>query len=120
VKVTDKKDTLTSETWTFKAQEGSTTVQDFSGLPIRYSLGQAKFNPYSRIFTVPFALPKAGQVTLTLYDGLGNQTGILSKGYRKAGYYGLSFDASPFRGQLYFYKMEAGNFSAVRKMVLIR
>ncbi len=120
VKVTDKKDTLTSETWTFKAQDGATPVQSFSGLPTRYSLGQAKFNPYSRTLTIPFALPKGSQVSLKLFDGLGNQAGVLSKGYRKAGYYGLSFDASPYRGQLYFYKLEAGGFSAVRKMVLIR
>ena len=120
VKVSDGRDTLTSNTWTFKMQDGVTALADLPGLPLRYGMGQGFWRADRRTFTIPIALPKAGRVSLRLYDTFGKLSGIIADGPRNAGYHNLSFDAGQCPGGMYFYKLEVGSFTAVRKMALIR
>lgn len=75
------------------------------------------FNPTTRIF---YALPEAAVVRLAVFDYLGREVVSLVDEYKNAGYYYTTFDASRLSSGMYFYKIQVGKFSAVKKMVLTK
>ncbi|TKJ37229.1 hypothetical protein CEE37_14040 [candidate division LCP-89 bacterium B3_LCP] len=89
-------------------------------IPTEYSLDQNYPNPFNPYTTISFGLPKAGQVELTLYNILGQQVTRLIDGYRNAGYHEVTWDASTLASGIYFYRIEAGDFVSVGKMVLMK
>jgi hypothetical protein len=120
VRVTDNRDTLTSSTSAFQIQFGGPTPLLNSGLPRQYGLGRGVLSPDGRTIRVSIALPRSGHVTVNAYDAYGKKVGVLANGHFEAGYYDLSADAGKCSGNVLLYRMRAGNFSAVKKMTLIR
>jgi len=59
-------------------------------------------------------------VKLKIYDVLGNEVASLVNGKQNAGYYSVEFDGSGFASGVYFYKLEAGEFSETKRMVLLK
>jgi hypothetical protein len=59
-------------------------------------------------------------VTLKLYDIMGSETATLFNEEKPAGSYEVQFDGSELASGIYFYKMQAGSFNQVRKMILIK
>jgi hypothetical protein len=59
-------------------------------------------------------------VTLTIYNTLGQEVSLLAAGQFSAGNHVVSFDAARLPAGLYFYRMEAGDFTAIRKMMLLK
>ncbi|MBC8402030.1 MAG: T9SS type A sorting domain-containing protein [Candidatus Marinimicrobia bacterium] len=89
--------------------------------PTRYSLSQNYPNPFNPITTIRFGLPEAQQVTLTVYNLLGQEVTILANNkYYDAGMYTAKLDASRFSSGIYFYRIEAGKWRATRKMLVIK
>jgi hypothetical protein len=76
------------------------------------------FNPSTRI---EFSLPADLRVTLKLYNTLGQQVAVLADGrMMPRGQHMLTFDGRAFSSGVYFYTLEAGPYSAVSKMVLMK
>jgi len=75
------------------------------------------FNPVTRIF---FNIKESGQVSLKIYDILGKELAAPVNEKLNAGSYSVSFDAYNLPSGIYFYKLETNNFSAVKKMVLLK
>ena len=69
---------------------------------------------------IRYSLPEGAEVRLTVYTMLGENVAILVKGRREAGRQEVDFDASTLPSGIYIYKLEAGRFTQVKKMVLIR
>jgi len=67
-----------------------------------------------------YQIPNTVHVTLTVYDLLGREVTTLVNEEREAGYYAAQFDASALAGGLYFYRLEAGEFTQSRKLILLR
>jgi hypothetical protein len=88
--------------------------------PQEFVLSQNYPNPFNPTTTINYSLPKAGIVKLTIYNTLGQSIKVLENGYQKAGNYSVNFNASNLPSGIYFYKLEAGQFSQVKKMVLIK
>ncbi len=88
-------------------------------LPTSYSLSQNYPNPFNPTTTIEFALPVAGQYNLTIYNITGQVVESFD-GSADAGVVSIVWDASRYSSGVYFYKLEAGTFSATRKMVLIK
>jgi TctA family transporter len=65
-------------------------------------------------------LPKSGLVTLKVYNILGQVVATLVNQNQVAGNYNVSFDASRLASGVYFYSIKAGNFSEVKKMMLLK
>ncbi|MEO8448038.1 MAG: T9SS type A sorting domain-containing protein [bacterium] len=61
-----------------------------------------------------------GFVTLKVYDLLGTEVVTLVNENKQPGNYSVSFDGSNFASGIYYYKIEAHNFSQVKKMILIK
>ncbi len=77
-------------------------------------------NPFNPSTTISFALPEAGKVTLSVYDVTGRLVTTLVDGHRNAGVHEVTFDASQLASGIYIYRLEAGQFTASGKMVLMK
>jgi hypothetical protein len=89
-------------------------------LPIAYRLDQNYPNPFNGSTTISFSLAQPQDVRLSIYDLLGRKIRILADGYLPAGINTVNFDASAFSSGIFFYRLEAGDFSQSRRMVLIK
>jgi len=89
-------------------------------LPSEYSLSSNYPNPFNPTTTIPYALPEGVAVRLVVYDVLGRKVTTLVDGKQEAGRYEVVYDASRLATGLYFYRLEAGAFTQVRKMLLLR
>ena len=89
-------------------------------IPVEYALGQNYPNPFNPTTTISFALPKDGEISLVVYDGLGKPVATVAKGYYNAGYHKVVFDAEKLASGIYFYKLVAGDVVSVKKLVLMK
>jgi hypothetical protein len=85
-----------------------------------YQLQQNYPNPFNPTTTIEFAIPKAGFVTLTIYDVLGEKVATLVSENLTVGSYQYQWDARDLASGVYFYRLEVSDFTKSRKMLLIR
>ena len=89
-------------------------------IPSEFSLSQNYPNPFNPVTNIKFSIPKTGLVKLTVYDATGRETAALFNGELSAGTYSYDFDASQLTSGIYFYRLEANEFTQTKKMVLIK
>ena len=77
-------------------------------------------NPFTNTTNVQFRLTSGAYVELSIYNLLGQEVITLASREFKPGHYTFNWDASDFAGGLYFYKLESENYTASRKMILIK
>jgi len=89
-----------------------------------FSLSQNYPNPFNPSTTIQFAIPKAGMVSLKVYNILGEEVAELINKEINAGLQSVKFDASSVRrgisSGIYFYKLQSGSFVESKKMILIK
>ncbi len=96
-------------------------VKEISDItPTSYDLGQNYPNPFNPTTTIRFSIPEAGLVTLKVFNLLGQEVTTLFSGEKTSGVYEATFDASTVASGIYFYTLEAKNFSITKKMVLLK
>jgi hypothetical protein len=88
-------------------------------LPTAYALNQNYPNPFNPSTTIGFALPVAGDYTLTVFNVLGQNVARFS-GTETAGNHSVVWNADNQASGIYFYKLDAGNFSETKKMVFLK
>ena len=88
--------------------------------PETYSLNQNYPNPFNPTTSVSYSIPSDGYVTLSIYDALGKEVAVLDNGFRTAGNYSHTFDASELSSGMYFYTIRSGNFVQTKKMMLMK
>lgn len=102
----------------------STSVEDpnnsDSEIPTSFSLSQNYPNPFNPSTTIPFSVPRPANVKLIVYDVLGRVVETLVDKQFHAGQHEISFNASSYPSGTYIYRIEAGDFTSVQKMVLIK
>lgn len=86
----------------------------------KFELSQNYPNPFNPNTEIEYDLPKSTFVKLTIYDVLGNEVKTLVNEKQNAGSYNVEFDGSKLPSGVYFYKITAGDFTAVKKMVLVK
>ena len=85
-----------------------------------YSLSQNFPNPFNPTTSINFSIPKNGLVKLVVYDVLGKEVATLVNDEQTAGTYKVTFNASKLTSGVYFYKISSGDFSDVKKMMLLK
>ena len=85
-----------------------------------YSLQQNYPNPFNPATSIKFSIAKTEHVILKVYDILGNEVATLVNDIREPGDYSLSFNGNKLSSGIYIYKLTAGTFSAVKKMILTK
>ncbi len=89
-------------------------------LPTSYALMQNYPNPFNPSTTIEYSTPVEGNVTIIVFNSLGQKVKTLVNTYRQAGSYKVNFEASSFSSGIYYYKIESKNFTAVKKMILLK
>lgn len=89
-------------------------------LPTEFSLSQNYPNPFNPITKINYAMPSAGDVSIVIYDILGNEVAALEKSFKNAGYHSVNFDASRLASGVYVYRMISGKFISTKKLVLLK
>ena len=89
-------------------------------LPDDFKLEQNYPNPFNSISNVKFQIKNPGIVSLKVFDILGREVRTLLNEYKQPGKYQVSFDAGELSSGIYFYKMTAGEFSDVKRMILTK
>lgn len=107
----------------FQLQE-SLSIKD-NLLPSVYALHQNYPNPFNPKTTIRFDLPKDSNVNIYIYDILGRITKKLIDNKQNAGFKSIQWDATNNYGKrvsagIYLYKIQAGNFSQTKKMILLK
>lgn len=77
-------------------------------------------NPFNPSTQIAFALPKAGRVSLTVSNLLGQHVATLVNEMQAAGTHAISFDGSALPSGIYVYRLQAGEFVQTKKMVLLK
>lgn len=108
-----------------------TNVEDNrDGIPLEFSLAQNYPNPFNPSTKISWQSSVGSWLTLKVYDVLGNEVASLVDEFKQAGSYEVEFDASKlssgvsakggYASGVYFYRIQAGSFNQVKKMILLR
>ncbi|MCU0342720.1 MAG: T9SS type A sorting domain-containing protein [Ignavibacterium sp.] len=107
--------------WNIFGDFTTTDVKEIEDLvPVAFELGQNYPNPFNPSTTIKFSVPEAGLVTLRVFNLLGQEVATLLNTEKTAGVYEATFDASSLSSGIYFYTLEAKNFTSTKKMVLLK
>lgn len=95
--------------------------EDLAGIPTKYGLEQNYPNPFNPSTSISFSLPENAKVTLAVYDLLGRKVAtLLDNKDLNAAVHSVQFDASSLASGMYFYRIEAGTFTSIKRMMLIK
>ena len=89
-------------------------------LTLTYSLKQNYPNPFNPATVISYQLPEKELVSLKVYNSLGEEVAVLVNDIKPAGKYEVNFDGSELASGVYVYRISAGSFNSVRKMILIK
>jgi len=96
------------------------SVEDQEVTPSNFTLEQNYPNPFNPSTKINFSTKNASQVSLEVYNVMGQKLATLVNGFVNSGNHTVSFDATNFASGMYLYKLTAGNFSSVKSMMLIK
>ena len=91
-----------------------------SKLPSNYKLDQNFPNPFNPTTTIRYNIIKTTKVTLRVFDILGREVQTLVNTVQAPGQYTVSFNAKGLSSGVYFYQINAGSFSATKKLILLK
>lgn len=98
-------------------RRGITGVEDGT-IPAEFKLMGSYPNPFNPSTSIRFALPKASDVEVVIYDISGREVAAIKPGTLEAGIHNIRYDASSLPGGVYFYRISAGSSSLTGKMIL--
>jgi uncharacterized delta-60 repeat protein len=102
-------------------QENSVSVKaQPSSLPGKFELMQNYPNPFNPTTTISFSIPSKSFVSLKVYDLLGREAARLVDEVKDVGDYNVTFNAGKLASGVYFYRLQAGNYSEIKKLMLIK
>ncbi len=102
-------------------QEGASGIEgNIYTIPGSFNLSQNYPNPYNPATTIRFEIPERSVVTIKVYDVLGNEVATLINEEKPSGNYEVEFNGTGLTSGIYFYQLQAGRFTEVKKMILLK
>ncbi len=95
-------------------------VKESGMLPAEFSLSQNYPNPFNPSTTIEFQLPERAMVKITIYNMLGQEVGVIADGEFQAGVHQASWNAKNMPSGAYIYRINAGKYSAAKRMLLVK
>ncbi|MBI1808218.1 MAG: T9SS type A sorting domain-containing protein [Ignavibacteria bacterium] len=89
-------------------------------LPKEFALYQNYPNPFNPSTVIRYQLPVSGYVTLKIYNVIGQEVATLVNEMQEAGYKSVDWNAIAFSGGVYYYRLVTGDFSSVKKLVVVK
>ncbi|MCW9066450.1 MAG: T9SS type A sorting domain-containing protein, partial [Ignavibacteriaceae bacterium] len=77
-------------------------------------------NPFNPSTNIKFSVPESGNVKLSVYNLVGEEVAVLVNGFRQAGTFEVTFDASNLSTGIYLYKLQSENSIQTKKMMLLK
>jgi len=105
---------------TLKYSQTVGILSNSTKLPDKFYLAQNYPNPFNPVTHLGFGISNLGFVSLRVFDALGKEVAVLVNENLSPGIYEAVFDGSNYPSGIYYYKLEAGSFSVVRKMILLK
>jgi endo-1,4-beta-xylanase len=96
------------------------SIAESNQIPLEFYLSNNYPNPFNPSTTINFDLPKNCNVKLVVYDVMGRKVAEILKANMNAGHHNVTYNASKLSSGLYYYRLEAGEFVSVKKMMLIK
>ena len=118
--VDDGKSTSSDQTFPFNELITSVANRTGGGLPGSFTLEQNYPNPFNPTTNIRYGLPHNSNVTLKVFNTLGQQVAVLVHGDQEAGYHEVRFDGSRLASGVYLYRIQAGTYVATKKILLLR
>ncbi|NLT51936.1 MAG: T9SS type A sorting domain-containing protein [Ignavibacteria bacterium] len=121
--------TLTSYSYSFRLKQididGKFTYSkeitvEAASQPTEFALKQNYPNPFNPTTKIEFSIPAENNVEIKVYNILGMEVATLLNEHKQAGTHNVEFNANALSSGIYFYKISSGNFSAIKKMTLLR
>lgn len=103
--------------------ENRTSIEDHEKhkeIPADFELFQNHPNPFNPHTEIAFGLPEDTPIRLVVYNTLGQEVDILVHSVMEAGHQKVMWDASNYASGIYFYRLLAGDFTFIRKMILLK
>ncbi len=120
VYITGFQDISNADFLTIKYSQTVGIHQTSSEIPDRFELKQNYPNPFNPKTVINYELRVTSQVSIKVYNSLGEEAGVLVNEKQNPGSYSVDFDGSGLTSGVYFYRLDAGNFTDVKKMMLIK
>ena len=110
---------ITSVSWT-RVEQTPTFVNATPEQPSVFMLSQNYPNPFNPTTVISYETPVTGHVTLGVYDVLGRQVQMLVDGQQSAGVHLVEFNGANLPSGVYFYRLQSGNMSQTKKLMLMK
>nr|MDA3861935.1 T9SS type A sorting domain-containing protein [Melioribacteraceae bacterium] len=98
----------------------ATDVNGDNTIPNEFALSQNYPNPFNPTTIIEYSIREVSNVKLRVYDMLGREVKVLVNQEQSAGRYNIEFNAANLSSGVYFYRIEAGNFVASKKLLLLK
>ena len=108
-----------SSSWIFTTESSTTFIED-ELIPNQFILLQNYPNPFNPTTQIQYTLPERSQVTLQIFNNLGQNVSVLVNEQKSAGYHTATFNASGLSSGIYMYKLTTPSFTETKKMLLIK
>ncbi|MEZ4689469.1 MAG: T9SS type A sorting domain-containing protein [Ignavibacteria bacterium] len=102
------------------SKEEEDNFQVTSNIPSEYNVFQNYPNPFNPVTKIKYEIPVNGNVSIKIFDINGRLIKTLLNENRNAGGYEIEFNGENFSSGVYYYKIESGNYSQVKKMILLK
>ena len=104
----------------FRIDGVTSAPQEPTTIPSQFHVDQNYPNPFNPTTVIKYTVPVRTFVRLVVYDVLGKSVGTLVEAIKEAGTYNVVFNAADLQSGVYFYRLTADNYFAVKKMLLLR
>ncbi len=124
--VADVRHPLQTKLVTLTANGVVTGIEDEMNTPLEFSLAQNYPNPFSKkaggnpTTTIKFSIPENSNTVLTVFNLLGEKVADLVNNFLAAGTYSVEFKADDLPSGIYLYRLQSGNFTDTKRMLLIK
>jgi hypothetical protein len=88
--------------------------------PVNFELSQNYPNPFNPTTTIQYSIPERGNVSIKVFNTLGEEVTNLVNEYQQSGIYKVNFNAGNLSSGIYFYRLNVNDYSSVKKMILLK
>ena len=120
VEVDDQNGGTDTQTYTLHVIPTVGIDPSFNQIPKEFVIYQNYPNPFNPVTHIRYGVPRAAHVKIEVYNSLGQKLTELVNEYKPAGYHLANFEASSFASGIYFYRIVAGDYHVVKKMMLLK
>ena len=106
--------------WTDQTEVIVGVEDELNEVPTDFVLAQNYPNPFNPVTTIKYQIPHRSNVSLKIYDLLGNEVADLVNEEQEVGFYDAEFNAATLSSGIYFYRLQAGDFIQTKKMILLK